>query len=113
MQVVLAERLGTAFGEPNDPVVHSMHPGWASTPGITESLPGFNKVVKPILRTAEQGADTIVWLAAAREVASSTGRFWHDRRVRPTHYLPWQQDDPAARNELWRACVADTGVVLV
>jgi len=45
--------------------VHAMHPGWASTPGLERSLPKFNTLMKPFLRTPEQGADTVVWLAAA------------------------------------------------
>ena len=42
---------------------HAMHPGWAATPGIRDSLPGFARVMGPLLRTADQGADTAVWLA--------------------------------------------------
>jgi len=112
MQVVLTEQLAAAFRADNDPVVHSMHPGWASTPGITDSLPGFNRVVKPILRSPESGADTIVWLAGSSEAGLSTGRFWQDRRVRPTHYLPWQQDDRAIRRQLWDTCISDTGALV-
>jgi len=112
MQVVLTEQLAAAFRADNDPVVHSMHPGWASTPGITDSLPGFNKLVKPILRSAESGADTIVWLTGSAEAGLSTGKFWQDRRVRPTHYLPWQKDDPAIRRQLWEACIRDTGALV-
>jgi hypothetical protein len=89
-----------------------MHPGWAQTPGVTDSLPGFDKIAKPILRTPEQGADTIVWLVAAAEPSRSSGRFWHDRRVRPTHYLPWQHDDPAIRAKLWRESVSRTRAIL-
>jgi dehydrogenase/reductase SDR family member 12 len=112
MQVVLTEQLGTAFGAVNDPVVHSMHPGWVATPGVSDSIPGFEKVAGPILRSPELGADTIVWLLASREAASTTGLFWCDRRPRPTHYLPWQHDDPAARQGLWDACLADTAAVV-
>ena len=43
----------------------SMHPGWVATPGIESSLPSFNRLMRPILRTAEEGADTAVWLAAS------------------------------------------------
>jgi dehydrogenase/reductase SDR family protein 12 len=109
MQVVLTEQLAAALDRPGDAVVHSMHPGWAATPGVTDSLPGFDKVAGPILRTPEQGADTIVWLAAAAEPGRSTGKFWHDRRVRRTHYLPWQHDDPEIRHRLWRECTRRTG----
>ncbi|MET3805904.1 NAD(P)-dependent dehydrogenase (short-subunit alcohol dehydrogenase family) [Nakamurella sp. UYEF19] len=107
MQVTMAELLGERWPDDRDPVVHSMHPGWAATPGVTGSIATFAKVTRPILRTPEQGADTIVWLAAAAGPtgpSATTGQFWHDRRVRPTYYLRWQHDDPAARAHLWERC---------
>ena len=64
-------------------------PGWASTPGITDSLPRFARVVGPILRNADEGADTAVWLLGAPAAGSQHGLFWHDRRPRPTSYLPF------------------------
>lgn len=33
------------------------------------------------LRTEAQGADTIVWLSAAKRVAEETGKYWFDRYV--------------------------------
>ena len=36
--------------------VESMHPGWAATPGVSESLPTFQKIVGPLLRAAEMAA---------------------------------------------------------
>ncbi len=68
-------------------VMHAMHPGWADTGGVKASLPTFHKVMGPILRSAEQGADTIAWLAAAEEPGRTTGLFWHDRRPRSIHRL--------------------------
>ncbi len=47
-------------------VVNAMHPGWADTPGLAESLPRFYRVMRPLLRTPAQGVDTIVWLASDR-----------------------------------------------
>ena len=41
-----------------------MHPGWADTDGVKRSLPRFRKILKSILRDAESGADTALWLAA-------------------------------------------------
>ena len=87
---------------------HAMHPGWASTPGLTASLPGFTRLARPILRSDEQGADTILWLAAADEPARRSGRFWHDRRERPTHYAGRTREDAADRRALWEACEALT-----
>jgi dehydrogenase/reductase SDR family protein 12 len=109
MQVALAELLADEFTRPTDPVVHAMHPGWAATPGVSGSIPGFASVTATILRTAEEGADTIVWLAAAAEPGRSSGLFWHDRRTRSAQFTPLTHDDPGARTELWRRCVAATG----
>ena len=92
---------------------HAMHPGWADTPGVAESLPRFRKIVGPLLRTPEQGADTIVWLAADdREPAHTSGLFWHDRRPRTTHRLPSTRraDTPAERARLWAWCVERAGI---
>jgi NAD(P)-dependent dehydrogenase (short-subunit alcohol dehydrogenase family) len=84
-------------------VVHAMHPGWADTPGVEKSLPLFRKVVGPFLRTPEQGADTIVWLAASDEAAETSGCFWLDRRPRPTHRLKSTVEAPEDRQGLWDA----------
>ncbi|GAA4796440.1 SDR family NAD(P)-dependent oxidoreductase [Actinomycetospora chlora] len=107
MQVVLAELLADDLAG-DGIVVHSMHPGWADTPGVAGSMPGFHRVTGPLLRTEEQGADTIVWLQAAAEPGHSTGVFWHDRAPRPTHYLPRAAETPQARAALWTLCVDAT-----
>jgi dehydrogenase/reductase SDR family protein 12 len=88
---------------------HSMHPGWAATPGVDASLPTFAKVMGPLLRTPEQGADTLVWLAADDEPLQSNGRFWLDRRPRSIHKLPTtkKSDTAERRAQLWD-WVADT-----
>lgn len=90
--------------------VHSMHPGWAATPGITDSLKVFSKIARPILRTAEQGADTIVWLGSAAEPGSTTGLFWQDRRPRPTHLFGLNKETEADRQRLWDLCVELAGL---
>jgi NAD(P)-dependent dehydrogenase (short-subunit alcohol dehydrogenase family) len=88
-------------------VVHAMHPGWADTAGVRDALPVFRTLTRPIIRTAEQGADTIVWLGAAPEPLQCTGRFWHDRRVRPTHYLLGARPETDhQRRALWDYCEA-------
>jgi len=90
-------------------VVHAMHPGWANTPGVRSSLPRFYTATRLLLRTPAQGADTIVWLGAAAEPGHSTGRFWHDRRQRPTHLLPWTRETGQEREALWAQCVKLSG----
>lgn len=89
--------------------VATMHPGWSDTPGLAESLPGFRKLTKPFLRSAEEGADTTVWLAAT-EPRPPTGKFWHDRQVRPTHYFDRTRASDASGEELWAYCRAAAGI---
>jgi NAD(P)-dependent dehydrogenase (short-subunit alcohol dehydrogenase family) len=63
----------------------AMHPGWADTPGVQDSIPGFRRVTAPILRSASEGADTIAWLAAVNPLPGASGTFWSDREVRSIH----------------------------
>lgn len=91
-------------------VVHTMHPGWADTPGVQDSLPGFHKLTKRVLRSSDEGADTIVWLAAASGPMKTSGGFWHDRRQRPTHYGPWTRESAADRRRIWETCSELAGV---
>ena len=95
-----------------DVVFHAMHPGWADTPGVDAGIPGFGKLMGPLLRSPEQGADTLIWLSADDSVEESTGSFWHDRAVRSTHKLKsTERTDTSARREaLWTWCEQHTGV---
>ncbi len=92
-------------------VVHSMHPGWADTGSVRSSIPTFYRVTRAILRTPEEGADTIVWLAASDTAAASTGRFWLDRRPQATHWLPWTRESQGERERLWTLCSRLAGLV--
>jgi len=87
-----------------DVSVFSMHPGWVGTPGLAESLPGFDKVMKPLLRDAAGGADTIVWLAGSPSLAGQTGGFWHDRRRRPEHRLSRTRESEDERARFFAEC---------
>lgn len=105
--VVLTEQL--AARRP-DLTVHAMHPGWAETPGVASSLPGFHKVMEKDLRTSEEGADTLVWLTVADEPTESTGRLWFDRRAVATHYLPGTRASDALRAAFWERACRDCGL---
>jgi len=100
-QVTLTEMW--AAREPRTEFV-SMHPGWADTPGVQESIPGFRRVTAPILRSASEGADTIAWLAAVSPLPKASGTFWSDREVRPTHKTPQSKkiDTESNRQALWQ-----------
>ena len=99
-QVELLWRLQGRWGE-RGITVHAMHPGWAATPGVTESLPAFAKVMGPVLRTPDDGADTTTWLLATQPPPAG-GRLWHDRRPRPTHFLPSTRATPAQVETMWQ-----------
>lgn len=103
MQVVLAEAWareleGTAVS------VYSMHPGWADTPGVLRSLPRFHRLTAPLLRTPEQGADTVLWLCTVARPPAPRGAFFFDREPQRTHLLPWTRDTAEGRDLFWRTC---------
>ncbi len=89
--------------------VNAMHPGWADTPGLAASLPGFRERLGGQLRTAAEGVDTLLWLAAAPEGRRATGRLFLDRRPRPFDRVPSTRLDRAARRTLWGAVVELSG----
>jgi len=81
---VLTE-LWSAQWQDDDIVVNAMHPGWADTPGVQGALPGFRRLTHRVLRSSQEGADTIVWLARAREADKISGQLFLDREPRTTH----------------------------
>ncbi len=95
MQVVLAEAWSRRL-RGGQVAVESTHPGWVATPGVSDSLPGFDKVMGPLLRDPVSGADTATWLIATRPDSRGTHHFWHDRATRPTTYPFQRRQDPAA-----------------
>lgn len=81
--------------------VSAMHPGWADTPGVEVSLPTFYKLTRWMLRSAEEGADTAVWLAFKDGLPS--GRLWFDRAEISPFPLPWTKTAPGEREKLVEA----------
>ena len=64
-----------------------MHPGWAKTDGVKRSLPRFYKILNTVLRDADQGSDTAIWLAATQPKCEP-GAFWFDREPHSSHAFP-------------------------
>jgi NAD(P)-dependent dehydrogenase (short-subunit alcohol dehydrogenase family) len=107
MQVVLAAEWARRLP---GRLVCSTHPGWVATDGVTGSIPGFGKVMAPLLRTPADGADTTVWLLATRP-ASRSPHFWHDRAQRPST-LGWERgQDPGTVRRFLDQVAAATDVV--
>ena len=121
-QVVLAHEWARRWAR-KGVASYSVHPGWVDTPGLAVGLPSFTHL-GPLLRRPEEGADTAVWLAAGgarlaggpgRGTPANTGEdgFWHDRRRRREHYLPWTRSSRSSEEEgreLWAWCAARTGL---
>jgi hypothetical protein len=81
-----------------------------ATPGVAASLPRFDRLMRPLLRDPDAGADTIVWLAGSPPAAENAGAFWHDRRPRPKHRVPWTRESPAERAILFDRCAELCGI---
>ena len=108
-QVVLSELLADRLG-PHGVACNAMHPGWAATPGVERSLPRFQRLLGNRLRTPDEGADTIVWLAASRQAGFPSGRFWFDRRQVDTHLVPWTREADEERRQLWSTACRLAGI---
>lgn len=119
-QVVLAHEWSRRWSS-QGVASYAMHPGWVDTPGLATGLPSFR--LGPLLRRPDEGADTALWLVtggarrSARPegfaVSSAEDGFWHDRRRRGEHYLPWTRpnaDRDEQGRELWEWCAARTGL---
>jgi hypothetical protein len=57
--------------------------------------------MKPLLRTPQEGADTILWLATSAELQAPGGKLYLDRRARPFDRAPYTRLSATDRAELW------------
>lgn len=98
-QVILSELFSK-----NYPDYHfsAMHPGWADTSGVQKSMPLFRKFLKKRLRSAEEGADTLLWLATAEDYPN--GQFWFDRKLQKTTIFKINQSSEKDEELLWNTC---------
>ncbi len=88
----------------------AMHPGWADTPGLSASLPGFSGLMGPALRSPEEGIDTLIWLAtAAMDEIGPGGELFLDRRPRPFDRAPVTRLSSDDRRRLWELIVGLSG----
>jgi dehydrogenase/reductase SDR family member 12 len=102
-QVVLAELWASELAGTRV-VVNAMHPGWADTPAVRSSLPGFHRVMRAVLRSPAEGADTVVWLVASRAARGLNGQFVFDRVARRKYILPWTRESRDEQRQLWAMC---------
>ena len=106
-QVVLTEEWQRRYGA-RGVDFYSVHPGWSDTPGLAKGLPGFTRVMRPLLRTPADGAGTAVWLASRPAGTEQGGGLWFDRKARSPYHLPWTWASEELRKSqgeaLWEWC---------
>jgi retinol dehydrogenase-12 len=100
----LAERLeGTGV------VANCVHPGGVNTNfGDDNRSPGILlfRAFKPFMRTPEQGADTVIYLASSPEAAEMNGKYLTDRE----EVSPAEPRDAVAQKRLWEVSEALTNL---
>ncbi len=101
----LAERLeGTGV------TANCLHPGSVNT-GFGGNDRGFTTLLfrafKPFMRSPEQGADTIIYLAASPDVEGMNGRYLSDRKVTSSSKESYDEE---LRKKLWEASEELTGL---
>ena len=67
---------------------------------MTAAMPGFHRLAGAILRDANEGADTAVWLAGASPEEAPGGCFYEDRRPRPKAKIPGTEGGPGDESRL-------------
>ncbi|KAG1688808.1 G patch domain-containing protein 1 [Nymphon striatum] len=92
-QVIMMEKLAEKYPHI---YFYSMSPGWATTPAVKKSIPKFYETWKSYFRTPEEGADTLIWLAASSDsINYPNGSFFQDRKPISKHIpLAWTQETP-------------------
>eukprot|EP00850_Spirogloea_muscicola_P016759 SM000138S00066 [mRNA] locus=s138:283819:286819:- [translate_table: standard] len=85
LQVAVTEKWGELYKD-KGVGFYSMHPGWVDTATLSQSMPGFYKTFKSRLRTPDQGADTVMWLAMQPNAALTQGGFYFDRAESFKHF---------------------------
>ena len=85
--------------EPRKITVNCLHPGVIAS-DITREMPGFVRfVVKLVLKTPEQGAETSLYLASSPDVAGITGKYFDDKKAIPSSKESY---DTAKQEQLWK-----------
>lgn len=85
---------------------NALHPGVVATDLLLNGFPPL-RLRRRSMRTPEQGAETVVYLAASGEVEDVSGGYFIDRR--PAAPSPAARDDAAARR-LWEVSARMTGI---
>ena len=91
--------------------VNALHPGFVST-GFGHNMNGImggavRVLQKLIARTPEKGAETVVYLSSAAEVAGINGKYWKDKQQLSSSDISY---DRGQQHRLWEFSAAITGI---
>lgn len=98
-QVMLSELFSNKYPQY---LFSTMHPGWVDTPGVDYAMPFFKKLLNKRLRSTEEGADTILWLATNHDYPN--GKFWFDRKQAKTTIFNLKKSSKKEDELLWKYC---------
>ncbi|BBN09758.1 dehydrogenase/reductase SDR family member 12 [Marchantia polymorpha subsp. ruderalis] len=84
LQVAITEYWAKIYG-PQGIGFYSMHPGWVETEAVRRNNPKLYEKQRKFMRTPEQGADTVLWLALKPRSKLEQGGFFIDRSARAKH----------------------------
>lgn len=88
----------------------SVHPGLVDTPAVQRSLPWVHRLAKLALRSPEEGADTIIWLAVKESLGpGDSGKLFFDRKARGMHRLDSTRNSESEKRLYWKMCEQLTG----
>jgi dehydrogenase/reductase SDR family protein 12 len=82
------------------PRAYVMHPGWVDTPGVQTALPWFRATLRRFLRSADEAADTALWLGGTRPPVAADGGIWLDRVRDPEHAFAMTRQTTADAEQL-------------
>ncbi|SFK44684.1 NAD(P)-dependent dehydrogenase, short-chain alcohol dehydrogenase family [Porphyromonadaceae bacterium KH3CP3RA] len=116
--IMMSQELDRKFKETGiDITVNSLHPGVVINQKMVEDAKrrGFlgKAIMLPLMRllmkTAEQGADTIVYLASSEEVEDTSGLYFYNRKPKKVNkkYISVE-----TKEIIWNYCETITGVKL-
>uniref|UniRef100_A0A8B9HBB2 Si:ch211-165b10.3 n=1 Tax=Astyanax mexicanus TaxID=7994 RepID=A0A8B9HBB2_ASTMX len=109
-QVVMTEVWAKAH-----PKIHFsvMHPGWADTAAVATAMPQFYQMMRDRLRTAEQGADTVVWLAVSSAAKATASGLFFQGVSRSCRFTISSQSQRERERAIWHAVLPITYIVML
>ncbi len=97
--------------DPKEVTVNAYHPGFVASRFGWNNGAVYRGAIRLLSRgfglSPEKGADTLVYLASAPEVAGTTGRYFHERQEVRASALSY---DRGLAQALWDVCAHETGL---